>query len=412
MSGLASWLGAVAKDFSHPTGWPREPSPLPRGLRVERLVFGFAYLAAAFTCMFVLPKGHGFSVTAPVAVILAVVSERVSLQQRETVVTCSQAALVLLVFAIPLNLAPFAILFCTAVGMPLQGRRSLSQFLMGAANSWWGFGAPVLLALLAPGPASWSHWLAYVAAFGGQALIHDALFAVRFRIADLHVGPSEWVASLSTEACLTPVGLTAATELHSRPAAALALMLGVIGLFALSGRESRERWAQTERALRDPLTGLANRALFDEAVSACEARCQRKNEDAALLLVDLDNFKDINDALGHPAGDEVLCAFADGLRTAVRAGDLAARMGGDEFAVSLAEPMDLDRARRVTKALREHFAEPITLSSGQEVRVGFSVGAALFGSQTSAPDAMVEADTALYSDKRARKEPQSEALLA
>ena len=87
------------------------------------------------------------------------------------------------------------------------------------------------------------------------------------------------------------------------------------------------------RALHDPLTGLANRAFLDAHIPQALAAAEREDEDVALLLMDLDRFKVVNDTLGHGAGDELLRVVAQRLREGVRGGDVVARFGGDEFVV-------------------------------------------------------------------------------
>jgi diguanylate cyclase (GGDEF)-like protein len=407
MSDLAV-LPAGAGSQLGPSGVADEPATITSGQLTSRVVFGGGYLLAAAVCVLVLPTGHGFSVIAPAVVTLCLVGNRVRLWQSKSWVTCVQAAFVLLVFAVPLNVVPLALLVVEVAGLPGKGRRPLMKVAVGACNSWFGFAAPVLLALLAPGSASWDHWAAYVAVFAGQFLAYQVILAARCRLAGVRMLLSERLAGLRVEICLTPVGLAAAIDLHRSPVGALALMLGVTGMLVLVGQEHQQRWVQTDRALRDPLTQLPNRALFDETAATCESRCRRKNEHAGLLLIDLDEFKPINDTFGHKAGDEVLCAFADHLRTNVRAVDLPARVGGDEFAVVLAEPMDLDGAREVADKLKSRLAKSIKLASGHEVSIGFSTGFALFGDEISLHDAAVQADSALYEDKRSRKPTNSD----
>ena len=150
-------------------------------------------------------------------------------------------------------------------------------------------------------------------------------------------------------------------------------------------------------ALHDVLTGLPNRQYLSERLTA---RLDA-GEPTALLLVDLDNFKQVNDTLGHEAGDVLLRAVAARLREGVREIDLVARLGGDEFAVVLEGIADADEVRRITERLFETLGGEI-LHRGRSIRVGASIGMAL------APDHAVEAgevlrfaDLALYEAKRA-----------
>lgn len=132
------------------------------------------------------------------------------------------------------------------------------------------------------------------------------------------------------------------------------------------------------QALHDPLTGLANRALFRDRLLHTLARRARHPEPQlfAALFLDLDDFKDVNDGLGHAAGDELLTKVADRLRRCVREEDTLARLGGDEFAILLEQPVDQRAADAVAARVVAAFAEPFQLR-GQEVRVTASIGVAL-----------------------------------
>jgi diguanylate cyclase (GGDEF)-like protein/putative nucleotidyltransferase with HDIG domain len=152
---------------------------------------------------------------------------------------------------------------------------------------------------------------------------------------------------------------------------------------------------------RDPLTGLWNRRRFEQDVAHQIERCRRYDERAALVLMDVDNFKQVNDVLGHLAGDEVLCALGDALSSRLRASDRAARLGGDEFAVLLldVDPDDVARiAAQITDALT---AAAATVQ--QRVTLAVSVGTALLERCTGDVNAALEAaDRAMYAAKQGR----------
>jgi diguanylate cyclase (GGDEF)-like protein/PAS domain S-box-containing protein len=175
--------------------------------------------------------------------------------------------------------------------------------------------------------------------------------------------------------------------------------------------------AQAERALHDmafhdQLTAVANRALLRDRL---EHALEDRQPNAALLVLDLDRFKDVNDSLGHPAGDEVLVVVAQRLQDCVRSHDTVARLGGDEFAILLEDgfPQHEDRAavearaKEIAARVASRLAEPIQLSSGQSVTVGASIGCAFLHSSTSAGQLLAEADAAMYEAKRRRPEPGS-----
>src|SRR4051794_26490572 len=154
------------------------------------------------------------------------------------------------------------------------------------------------------------------------------------------------------------------------------------------------------QALHDDLTGLPNRALFLDRLGQALPRLGRHATSLAVLFLDLDKFKAVNDVLGHAAGDELLRAVAARLEGILRAGDTAARLSGDEFAV-LCEDVAGERhavgvAERVAEALRA----PFRLGGGDEVNVGTSVGIALATEPTEDPDTLLrEADAAMYRAK-------------
>ncbi len=154
----------------------------------------------------------------------------------------------------------------------------------------------------------------------------------------------------------------------------------------------------TVQANHDSLTGLANRAGFRRRVEEALSRPERRGGRQALLFVDLDDFKDVNDLLGHAAGDELLRVAARRLQDALRPGDLVARLGGDEFAVLLDGIPDVATACRLAGRAVDALATPVEVS-GQTVHVGASVGVALRQSDSTLETLMQEADMAMYAAK-------------
>jgi diguanylate cyclase (GGDEF)-like protein len=147
-------------------------------------------------------------------------------------------------------------------------------------------------------------------------------------------------------------------------------------------------------AFHDALTGLANRALFRRHLDECESG-------RAVLLIDLDGFKPINDAYGHAAGDAVLVAVAVRLRAFADPGDLVARLGGDEFALLTADPLTGAEARARAAELAAEIRLPMTVN-GHDVRVGASIGAATGRSGHRGAALLHEADLAMYEEKALR----------
>jgi diguanylate cyclase (GGDEF)-like protein len=174
-----------------------------------------------------------------------------------------------------------------------------------------------------------------------------------------------------------------------------------LSALAMTALEGRRRALDLERlALTDHLTGIGNRAQFDRAIAAALADARRSGEPFSLLFMDLDGFKDVNDALGHAAGDEVLCTVARRLAGLVRAGDTLARLGGDEFAVVMRQG-DQGAATALSARIVQSVQQPIALSSGGTARVAISVGAAAYaGADTSAAALLAQADQSLYCAKK------------
>jgi diguanylate cyclase (GGDEF)-like protein len=157
------------------------------------------------------------------------------------------------------------------------------------------------------------------------------------------------------------------------------------------------------QATTDSLTGLANRRSFDEELALEWRRAHRIGNSLALVLVDLDNFKQVNDTHGHPAGDAVLRTIGAVLGSGVRQIDLAARYGGEEFVVLVPES-DLKGATQLAKRLRLAISKARTeLSDGRLLKVTASFGVAVKGELESAEQLVAEADQALYDAKRAGK---------
>lgn len=156
-------------------------------------------------------------------------------------------------------------------------------------------------------------------------------------------------------------------------------------------------------ALHDPLTGLANRRLLEDRVRMALKHARRERGQMALLYLDLDGFKAVNDQLGHHAGDVLLQQVAERLQAAVRADDTVARLGGDEFMVTLSKVAGTREAARVAGKIIEAVAQPYDLE-GQGARVTTSVGLALFPEHGESADALMQnADAALYLAKEAGK---------
>lgn len=153
-------------------------------------------------------------------------------------------------------------------------------------------------------------------------------------------------------------------------------------------------------ALYDPLTQLPNRALFIDLLGRAIRRHRRRPDGGfAVLFLDLDRFKLINDSLGHLAGDELLVGFSERLKECLRLGDTVARMGGDEFTILLEETVEIDEAIVVAERIQEALKRPFELA-GSEVFTSASIGVAMSSRTYEGPDDILrDADTAMYRAK-------------
>jgi diguanylate cyclase (GGDEF)-like protein len=176
-----------------------------------------------------------------------------------------------------------------------------------------------------------------------------------------------------------------------------------LGDLAVSFNAMADAIAGSQRTLsreanHDPLTDLPNRAAFNTRLEALLARPQRRDGSQAVLFVDLDDFKDVNDSMGHAAGDELLRVVAGRLTGATRPGDLVARLGGDEFAMLLDDLLEPDDAVMVAGRILSALAEPVQIGS-QWAHVGASIGLAMRQDDSTTDALMREADVAMYAAK-------------
>jgi len=212
------------------------------------------------------------------------------------------------------------------------------------------------------------------------------------------VGTLTWASSLGALVFIAGAVGGSLRDQPDRVVGAL-LLLAVCAAACGFALHWRLRKAQL-RALRDPLTGLPNRVLLGDRIGQALQRAQRTNDSFALIVIDLDNFKDVNDFRGHRAGDAVLRALARRLEGVVRASDTVARVGGDEFVVlSLATSSD-EQAAVLVGRLRHVLRTPFQVE-GSTVEIDGSIGWALYpGDGRTAEELLGRADGQMYATKR------------
>ncbi len=167
--------------------------------------------------------------------------------------------------------------------------------------------------------------------------------------------------------------------------------------------EDRQEAAQ-HQALHDQLTGLANRALLEDRLSQALTRYRRSGEQVALLMLDLDRFKQVNDTLGHNAGDRLVAEVGERLRSLIRETDTVARIGGDEFAIVQVSPKGEADVRRLCERIINVIRQPFLIGE-REARVGVSIGA-VFASKdvAEASELLRKADITMYRAKAAGRD--------
>jgi diguanylate cyclase (GGDEF)-like protein len=185
----------------------------------------------------------------------------------------------------------------------------------------------------------------------------------------------------------------------------LGMLAGIIGAALTREQHLQALDAAQEKiallARTDALTGLANRMTFNERLRQAFAASQRGAHAFAVLYLDLDRFKEVNDSLGHHTGDLLLQQVGRRLQEITREIDLVARLGGDEFAIVQTELVDSSSAGTLAEKLVEVLSAPYSIE-GNELRIGVSVGIALYNAESRSPDALLaQADQALYRAKHA-----------
>jgi diguanylate cyclase (GGDEF)-like protein len=305
------------------------------------------------------------------------------------------------------------ILITVAVLVVVQARARTGLLLISGALIGMAFADSSFSYLTANGAYYTGSFVdyAWMAAFLmlGAAAIGDQTRGVvltRVTVSAWYLVLPYFLVALGVAAVVPTVGHGATLLLAVGATAVLALILrqflSLLDNRVLSANVADQRKELRYQAFHDGLTGLANRALFADRVSHALELHRRDMRPLALLFCDLDDFKVINDNLGHSAGDQVLVAVAERLRATVRGGDTVARLGGDEFAILLEDGGDaLDLAGRILEAMSAAFPVgvrrlPVRMSIGVA-----SLGPADFGMELE--ELLTQADLAMYAAKRTGK---------
>jgi diguanylate cyclase (GGDEF)-like protein len=179
-----------------------------------------------------------------------------------------------------------------------------------------------------------------------------------------------------------------------------------VGAMVAGFNELVDKLKQTESRMtylahHDGLTGLPNRMAFQQSLAQSVALADRQQASLALLFIDLDGFKAVNDNCGHDVGDQLLVKVAARLRACVRASDVVGRLGGDEFVILLTDNLNETQASQIAQKVIEHVSQPYQIPGAHPV-LGASIGIAMYPSQAqNADQLLIAADTAMYVAKRA-----------
>lgn len=234
------------------------------------------------------------------------------------------------------------------------------------------------------------------AVFQGDAALFDDPAAVRMHV---DVASGSWqIAALPRAAPAVPDSIWI---LRLSAISLVALAIAVMSARTQRIRAASEHTAQMERQAReDPLTGLPNRVAFNDELSGALARASRTGARHALLFIDLDDFKGVNDRHGHETGDRLLIEVASRIRAGVRGTDTVARLSGDEFTAVLYDVGAEDAIARVVEGVVESLARPYAVGD-VEVQCGASIGVACYPQDaTDSATLLMKADQAMYSVKR------------
>jgi diguanylate cyclase (GGDEF)-like protein len=388
-----------------PAAVPARPRGLSRRERRWLWVTDGPFVACAIAALAWLPAQRSLNPLVCLALIAGfAVACEVRIPLRDGDAPAVQLFFVPMLFLAPLNLVALMVvagLLASQVVTCLRGRKTLGRCALSLGDSWFALGPVLVLAAAGPMTFSWANWPVYGLALTAQLAVTALCTCTRdLLLTDQPQPLRDIVVVVSVvDIMLTLPALSVAAVAVEAPVGAaltLATLLAMAGGFT---SQRSGRLLERANATHDPLTGLPNRLLFGELAAAASERARRDRKPCAVLLIDLNSFKAVNDELGHDSGDQVLVQAAERLRDSVRATDTVARLGGDEFAVLLGGHQTIDDCERFAHKLQRAFDRPFDLPGGPRC-VGLAIGAALIDGAGAFEEALHQADIAMYANKR------------
>ena len=382
-----------------------------------------AIAATALTLTTLLTSGGGLpgsanAIHAVVITAMVVITRRFPIEPSpKAKLFADSAALLAAVLLLPPELAVVSVMVAVAIS-ELRARDTL-QFTFNVSQAVSAVAAASLIyrALQPDGFATGGNAGVDVAAVALAALVLElvnclmveGILALQNGSLTLKAFVGRRRLDLPHQVPLYCLGAMAALSAFYHPITLPLLMApAALAYFSLRDRLSLARRSEmqkelTHMALFDQLTGLPNRMLFMNRLERTLARAQQKKTQAALLFLDIDRFKLVNDSLGHSVGDQLLKAMAERLDTAMRPGDTVARFSGDEFAVLLERLSGPSDAVAIVERLCQRLEEPFTLD-GRQTYATASIGVVLIRSSAApAEDLLRDADVAMYRAKSTRR---------
>jgi diguanylate cyclase (GGDEF)-like protein len=261
-------------------------------------------------------------------------------------------------------------------------------------NGTWSVGGPTDLG-----------WIVFYICWGAAALHPSMQELTTPQVGRRRQLTASSLAALSALALVAPGLLVwrSITSTHDPDTAVISCVAALQFMLVLGRLIGMARSQWRDQALHDPLTGLANRALLKDRVDHALSRRKLLRQDVGVLLLDVDDFKYVNDRLGHSAGDDLLIELAGRISGCLDEGDTAARLGGDEFGVCIESGADAPYLALVAQRLLDAMDEPFRLE-GNEINVKISIGVTKAGLQpVDSADMLRQADLALYAAKNGGK---------